>query len=175
MQICLDTNRDEQSLGMGEASTKHKEEDEGHAPRLLDAPIKIQDQEGNDREGLDFMWGTDKVKANHVGGVLILVAMMLPYLSRNGYTQYFFLVFVTSTDLVSENTVGVPISFELCFRTEAFPLTLHMITRCRRRSKAGLHAIECGMNDRNSRPPPLRTGGGGIGTRRNVPNNSCNV
>lgn len=43
------------------ASTQHKEEDEGHAPRLLDAPVKIQDQEGNDREGLDFMWGTDKV------------------------------------------------------------------------------------------------------------------
>lgn len=43
------------------ASTQHKEEDEGHAPRLLDAPVKIQDQESNDREGLDFMWGTDKV------------------------------------------------------------------------------------------------------------------
>lgn len=47
---------------MEEASTSHKEEDDGHAPRLLDAPVKIQDQEGNDREGLDFMWGTDKVK-----------------------------------------------------------------------------------------------------------------
>lgn len=43
------------------ASTTHKEEDDGQAPRLLDAPVKIQDQEGNDREGLDFMWGTDKV------------------------------------------------------------------------------------------------------------------
>lgn len=46
---------------MGEASTKHKEEDDGQAPRLLDAPVKIKDQENNDREGLDFMWGTDKV------------------------------------------------------------------------------------------------------------------
>lgn len=46
---------------MGGASTKHKEEDDGHAPRLLDAPVKIQDQEKHDREGLDFMWGTDKV------------------------------------------------------------------------------------------------------------------
>ncbi len=44
------------------ASTTHKEEDDGQAPRLLDAPVKIQDQEGNDREGLDFMWGTDKVR-----------------------------------------------------------------------------------------------------------------
>lgn len=46
------------------AGTQHKEEDDGHAPRLLDAPIKIQDQEGHDREGLDFMWGTDKVRTN---------------------------------------------------------------------------------------------------------------
>lgn len=46
------------------ASTTHKEEDDGQAPRLLDAPVKIQDQEGNDREGLDFMWGTDKVRGN---------------------------------------------------------------------------------------------------------------
>lgn len=44
------------------ASTSHKEEDAGQAPRLLDAPVKIQDQEGTDREGLDFMWGTDKVR-----------------------------------------------------------------------------------------------------------------
>lgn len=44
------------------ASTTHKEDDDGQAPRLLDAPVKIQDQEGNDREGLDFMWGTDKVR-----------------------------------------------------------------------------------------------------------------
>lgn len=50
-----------QALGMEGASTTHKEEDDGHAPRLLDAPVKIQDQEGNDQEGLDFMWGTDKV------------------------------------------------------------------------------------------------------------------
>lgn len=46
------------------ASTTHKEEDDGQAPRLLDAPVKIQDQEANDREGLDFMWGTDKVRAS---------------------------------------------------------------------------------------------------------------
>lgn len=46
---------------MGGASTKHKEEDDGYAPRLLDAPVTIKDQEGVDREGLDFMWGTDKV------------------------------------------------------------------------------------------------------------------
>lgn len=50
-----------QALGMEGASTIHKEEDDGQAPRLLDAPVKIQDQEGNDQEGLDFMWGTDKV------------------------------------------------------------------------------------------------------------------
>lgn len=44
------------------ACTTHREEDDGaQAPRLLDAPVKIQDQEANDREGLDFMWGTDKV------------------------------------------------------------------------------------------------------------------
>lgn len=48
------------------ASTSHKEEDDGQAPRLLDAPVKIQDQEGNDREGLDFMWGTDKVRRGTV-------------------------------------------------------------------------------------------------------------
>lgn len=53
-----------QALGMEGASTTHKEEDDGQAPRLLDAPVKIQDQEGNDREGLDFMWGTDKVGGN---------------------------------------------------------------------------------------------------------------
>lgn len=47
---------------MGGASTKHKEEDDGYAPRLLDAPVTIKDQEGVDREGLDFMWGTDKVR-----------------------------------------------------------------------------------------------------------------
>ncbi|CBN75378.1 conserved unknown protein [Ectocarpus siliculosus] len=52
----------QQALGMEGASTTHKEEDDGHAPRLLDAPVKIQDQEGNDQEGLDFMWGTDKVR-----------------------------------------------------------------------------------------------------------------
>ncbi|CAN0118455.1 unnamed protein product, partial [Laminaria digitata] len=52
----------QKALGMGEASTKHKEEDDGQAPRLLDAPVKIKDQENNDREGLDFMWGTDKVR-----------------------------------------------------------------------------------------------------------------
>ena len=46
---------------MGGASTKHKEDEDVQAPRLLDAPVKIKDQEGKDREGLDFMWGTDKV------------------------------------------------------------------------------------------------------------------
>ena len=51
------------------ASTTHKEDDDGQAPRLLDAPVKIQDQEGNDREGLDFMWGTDKVRGNSGSGV----------------------------------------------------------------------------------------------------------
>lgn len=53
---------------MGGASTKHKEEDDGQAPRLLDAPVKIQDQEAHDREGLDFMWGTDKVSSGAVQG-----------------------------------------------------------------------------------------------------------
>lgn len=57
-----------QALGMEGASTTHKEEDDGQAPRLLDAPVKIQDQEGNDREGLDFMWGTDKVGGNRHRG-----------------------------------------------------------------------------------------------------------
>eukprot|EP00752_Nemacystus_decipiens_P014231 g12659.t1 len=52
----------QKALGMEGASTTHKEEDDVQAPRLLDAPVKIQDQEGNDREGLDFMWGTDKVR-----------------------------------------------------------------------------------------------------------------
>lgn len=53
---------------MGGASTKHKEEEEIQAPRLLDAPVKIQDQEAKDREGLDFMWGTDKVRGSEVDG-----------------------------------------------------------------------------------------------------------
>ncbi|CAM9619271.1 unnamed protein product [Scytosiphon promiscuus] len=52
----------QKALGMEGASASHKEEDDGQAPRLLDAPVKIQDQEANDREGLDFMWGTDKVR-----------------------------------------------------------------------------------------------------------------
>lgn len=47
---------------MGAASTKHKEEDHGYAPRLLDAPVTIKDQEVADREAMDFMWGTDKVR-----------------------------------------------------------------------------------------------------------------
>ncbi|CAM9838240.1 unnamed protein product [Ascophyllum nodosum] len=52
----------QKALGMGGASTKHKEDEDVQAPRLLDAPVKIKDQEGKDREGLDFMWGTDKIR-----------------------------------------------------------------------------------------------------------------
>lgn len=60
------------------ASTMHKEEDDGQAPRLLDAPVKIQDQEGNDREGLDFMWGTDKVRSGETAAAITIVTAGCP-------------------------------------------------------------------------------------------------
>lgn len=56
-----DTGGFQQVLGMGAASTKHKDGGDTYAPRLLDAPVTIKDQEKADREAMDFMWGTDKV------------------------------------------------------------------------------------------------------------------
>lgn len=64
------------------ASTTHKEEDDGQAPRLLDAPVKIQDQEGNDREGLDFMWGTDKVQEQQSTNTMSSISFPLSMFCR---------------------------------------------------------------------------------------------
>ncbi|CAM9133659.1 unnamed protein product, partial [Choristocarpus tenellus] len=55
----------QEALGMGGAGTKVKDDDFADKPRLLDAPVKIKDQETTDKESLEYMWGTDKYKSKY--------------------------------------------------------------------------------------------------------------